>query len=90
MKLKVITPDKGIEIDKSEVCLVEAEGTEGHFGILDNHIALISSLTSISVLRYQTKPENPIHELKLKEGILEVSRNKNNNTEVKVIASSIL
>ncbi len=89
MQLKIITPDKGIEINK-EVVLVAAEGTEGNFGILDGHLDFISSLKPISTLRYQTKSDNPMHEVKLSAGLLEVSRTVNNKTEVKVIASTIL
>lgn len=90
MKLKIITPSKGIEINKEQVYLIEAEGAKGHFGILDNHIDFITPLASSGTLRYQTQPTNPIHEVRLKDAILEVSQNQDNQTEVKVIASSIL
>ncbi len=88
MQLKVITPDKGIQIDK-EVCLVEAEGQEGCFGILENHIAFITPLKKTAFLKYQSKNNTPVQELNLQEGILEVSKEKS-KTVVKVIASKVL
>jgi len=87
MKLQIITPDKGIEIDK-EVCLVEAEGEDGHFGVVNGHIPFIATLKDKAVVRYQTKPTNPFQQISLTEGVLEVS-NEKNQTSIKVIASQI-
>jgi F0F1-type ATP synthase epsilon subunit len=87
MKLKLITPNKGLEIDR-EVTLVEAESPEGSFGILDKHIGLVTTLKETSILRYQTKSTSPIKDVRLTDGILEVTQIKN-VTEVRVIASKV-
>lgn len=88
MKLKVITPGKGIELDK-EATLVEAEGAEGQFGILDGHIAFITPLKDQSFIKYQTKGSNPVNQLNVLQGVLEVAE-KEGKTEVTVIASKLL
>ncbi|MDJ0624930.1 MAG: hypothetical protein QNJ31_01005 [Candidatus Caenarcaniphilales bacterium] len=90
MKLEVITPNKGKEIDK-EVCLLEAEGINGAFGILEGHIPFITLLKDDGVIRFQTNSSNPIQSIKVKEAILETSASESNKKEsiVKIISSQI-
>jgi F0F1-type ATP synthase epsilon subunit len=87
MQLKVITSDRGVQIDK-EASLVEAEGLEGEFGILEDHIAFITPLKAKSFIRYQTTDNSPINKIDVLGGVLEVSKKKG-KTEVIVIASKI-
>ncbi|MDX1921206.1 MAG: hypothetical protein SFU25_10800 [Candidatus Caenarcaniphilales bacterium] len=92
MKLKVITPEKGTEIDK-EIYHVEAQGVNGSFGVLEGHIPFISVLKDKSILKYQSKKTTHIQSIELENPVLEVTQiNKNKatkETEIVVIASKI-
>lgn len=43
-KLSILTPEK--TVFEGDVQYVEAPGTEGYFGVLANHAALVSALAS--------------------------------------------
>ncbi|MDX1917969.1 MAG: hypothetical protein SFT81_02340 [Candidatus Caenarcaniphilales bacterium] len=89
MRLKVITQDKGLELDR-EVCLVEGDGIDGQFGILEGHIDFVTSIKADGAIRYQTQKDSPIKELRLSQGLLEVINSKDHKTEIRVLSASIL
>ncbi len=72
MKLEIITPDK--KLYDGDVKYASFPGTEGSFGILDNHAPMIATLKSGRV--ELTDNDNSKHEFTVKGGVVEVLRNK--------------
>src|SRR5574341_680243 len=70
-KLEVITPEKVVYSDTAQSII--AEGTEGSFGVLADHAALITEL-QISILTV-TDTNNKTIRLALDGGFLEVNAN---------------
>lgn len=72
MKLEIITPGK--KLFEGTVKLATFPGTDGSFGVLDNHAPLIATLKSGKV--YLTEESNNKLEFDIKGGVLEVLKNK--------------
>ena len=72
MKLEIITPDK--KLFDGEVKFASFPGTEGSFGVLDNHAPIIATLKAGKV--ELTDLNNTKHEFLVKSGVVEVMKNK--------------
>lgn len=72
MKLEIITPDK--KLFEGEVKYASFPGSEGSFGILNNHAAMISTLRSGNI--ELTEENNTNHTFAVKGGVVEVLKNK--------------
>ena len=72
MKLEIITPDK--KLFEGEVKSAVFPGSEGSFGILDNHAPMIATLKSGKV--ELTETSNNKLEFAITGGVVEVLRNK--------------
>ena len=72
MLLEIITPDK--KLFSGDVVSVQLPGTNGSFGLLNNHAPIISSLRKgiIKVVTDQKVAE----EFEIKGGIIELKNNK--------------
>ena len=71
MLLEIVTPNK--KIFKGEVESATFPGSKGSFQVLNNHAALISSLTRGKV-KYRGKDQE--HELMVEGGVVEVRKNQ--------------
>jgi F-type H+-transporting ATPase subunit epsilon len=72
MKLEIITPDK--KLYEGDVKHASFPGTDGSFGILDNHAPLIATLKAGKV--ELTENDNTKHEFSVTGGVVEVLKNK--------------
>jgi F-type H+-transporting ATPase subunit epsilon len=72
MKLEIITPDK--KLFEGEVKSATFPGSEGSFGVLDNHAPMIATLKSGTI--EMTGENNTKHEFAVKGGVVEVLKNK--------------
>ncbi len=72
MKIEIITPDK--KLYEGEVKSAVFPGSEGSFGLLDNHAPMIATLKSGKV--ELTEAGNNKLEFAVKGGVVEVLRNK--------------
>ncbi|MDI1354617.1 MAG: ATP synthase F1 subunit epsilon [bacterium] len=72
MKLEIITPDK--KLFEGEVKFASFPGSEGSFGVLDNHAPLIATLKAGKV--ELTELDNTRQEFMVKSGVVEVRNNK--------------
>lgn len=72
MKLEIITPDK--KLFEGSVKSATFPGSEGSFGVLDNHAAMIATLKEGKVQLIEDN-NNKI-EFTVKGGVVEVSKNK--------------
>jgi F-type H+-transporting ATPase subunit epsilon len=72
MKLEIITPDK--KLYEGEVKSATFPGSEGSFGVLDNHAPMIATLKAGRV--ELTESNNNKIEFPVKGGVVEVLRNK--------------
>ena len=72
MKLEIITPDK--KLFEGTVKSAIFPGSEGSFGVLDNHAAMIATLKEGKVQLIEDN-NNKI-EFAVKGGVVEVSKNK--------------
>jgi F-type H+-transporting ATPase subunit epsilon len=72
MKLEIITPDK--KLFEGEVKSATFPGSEGSFGVLDNHAPMIATLKQGTVLL--TESNNNKIEFAVKGGVVEVLKNK--------------
>ena len=72
MKLEIITPDK--KIYEGEVKSAVFPGSEGSFGVLDNHAPMIATLKPGNV--EITESNNQKQQFAVKGGVVEVLRNK--------------
>jgi len=72
MKIEIITPD--VKLYEGEVKYASFPGTEGSFGVLDNHAPLIATLKTGKI--ELTDNNSAKHEFAVKGGVVEVSHNK--------------
>lgn len=72
MKLEIITPDK--KLFEGTVKLATFPGSDGSFGVLDNHAPMIATLKSGKVVL--TEENNNKLEFDVKGGVVEVLKNK--------------
>ncbi len=72
MQLEVLTPDS--ILFQGEVTSVSLPGVKGRFQILNNHAALVSSLSKGELI-IETK-DNQIEKFEINGGILEILNNK--------------
>jgi F-type H+-transporting ATPase subunit epsilon len=70
LQLDAVTPDK--QVVSQAVNYVSAPGVEGEFGVLPNHVSLLSALT-IGALRFNADGKN--HYVFISGGFAEVSNN---------------
>ena len=71
LQLEVVTPDK--QVVSQAVDYVSAPGVEGEFGVLPNHVNLLSAL-AIGALRFNTGGKS--HSVFISGGFADVSNNK--------------
>ncbi|MCB9174790.1 MAG: ATP synthase F1 subunit epsilon [Flavobacteriales bacterium] len=71
MHLEIITPEKNIY--SGEVSLVNLPGSDGSFGILENHAPIISTLKAGTIKVVQNDKELFFD---VKGGVIEMSNNK--------------
>jgi F-type H+-transporting ATPase subunit epsilon len=72
MKLEIITPDK--KLFEGSVKSAVFPGSDGSFGVLDNHAPMIATLKSGKV--EVTEDNNTKTEFEIKGGVVEILRNK--------------
>ena len=72
MNITVLTPDK--EIFKGDVSSVKVPGTGGEFQILNNHAAIVSSLSKGKVAI--TKADGSKMNFSIEKGFIEVLKNE--------------
>ena len=72
MTLEIITPDK--KLFEGEVKSAVFPGSEGSFGVLDNHAPMIATLRAGKV--EITDASNQKQEFPVRGGVVEVLRNK--------------
>jgi len=72
MILEIITPEK--KVFTGEVTSVKLPGTDGEFGVLNNHAPIISTLTNgnIRVITADNSTEN----FEINGGVIEMKNNK--------------
>jgi len=73
MDLIVLTPDK--KVFEGKVNRISAPGVEGEFEVLDNHAALVSSLSNGIILITPSESKELIN-LSIQSGFIEVLDNK--------------
>lgn len=71
MKLEIITPDK--KLFEGQVKSATFPGSEGSFGILNNHAAMIATLKHGAI--ELVEENNSRHSFVVKGGVVEVLRN---------------
>jgi F-type H+-transporting ATPase subunit epsilon len=71
MFLEIITPDK--KLFSGEVTAVKLPGTDGSFGVLNNHAPIIASLKKGTV---KVTGSQGVQNFEIKGGVVEVLRNK--------------
>mgnify|MGYP006117080247 FL=1 len=72
MILEIITPEK--EVFKGEVTSVKFPGTDGEFGVMNNHAPIISTLTKGVIV--VTDETNNNQNFDINGGIIEIQNNK--------------
>lgn len=72
MKLEIITPDK--KLFEGDIKSAIFPGSEGSFGVLDNHAPMIATLKAGKV--EITNENNTKEEFAVKGGVVEVLKNK--------------
>ena len=72
MTLEIITPEK--QLFKDEVISVKLPGTDGEFGILNNHAPIISTLTKGTII--VTNKDNEQKDFEINGGVIEMLNNK--------------
>jgi F-type H+-transporting ATPase subunit epsilon len=72
MKLEIITPEK--KLFDGEVVSIKLPGSDGSFGILNNHAPIIASLKK-GTLKITTS-NNSIQQFDINGGVVEVLNNK--------------
>ncbi|PBQ33415.1 ATP synthase F1 subunit epsilon [Sphingobacteriaceae bacterium] len=72
MKLEIITPDK--MLFEGDIKSAVFPGSEGSFGVLDNHAPMIATLKAgrIEIIASNSS----LHEFSVKGGVVEVLKNK--------------
>jgi F-type H+-transporting ATPase subunit epsilon len=71
MKLEIITPDK--KVFEGQVKSAVFPGSEGSFGLLNNHAAMIATLKSGTI--ELVEENNTTHSFSVKGGVVEVLKN---------------
>lgn len=71
MKLEIITPDK--KLFDGQVKSAVFPGSEGSFGVQNNHAAMIATLKSGNI--ELTEENNSTHSFPVKGGVVEVFKN---------------
>lgn len=71
MKLEIITPDK--KVFEGQVKSAVFPGSEGSFGLLNNHAAMIATLKSGNIELIEEN--NATHSFPVKGGVVEVLKN---------------
>ncbi len=71
MFLEIITPDS--KVFEGEVDAVKVPGSKGEFEVLNNHVAIISTLQTgtVKITNKESK-----HSFKIDSGVIEVLKNK--------------
>lgn len=72
MLLEIITPEE--KLFEGEVTSVKLPGTDGEFGVLNNHAPIISTLTKGSIEVTDSKNESKRFEIN--GGVIEMQNNK--------------
>ena len=72
MNLEIITPDK--KLFEGQVKSAVFPGSEGSFGLLNNHAAMIATLKKGTI--ELTEDNNTIHSFEVNGGVVEVLKNK--------------
>jgi len=72
MKLEIITPDK--KLFEGEVKSAVFPGSEGSFGLLNNHAPMIATLKKGNI--ELTEENNSTQSFEVKGGVVEVFKNK--------------
>jgi F-type H+-transporting ATPase subunit epsilon len=72
MRLEIITPDK--KLFEGDVKSAIFPGSEGSFGVLDNHAPMIATLKAGTV--QLTEADNTKSQYHVKGGVVEVLRNR--------------
>jgi F-type H+-transporting ATPase subunit epsilon len=72
MHLEIVTPDK--KLFSGEVKSVKLPGTDGSFGVLNNHAPIIASLKKGTVK--VTEQNQAVQNFEIKGGVVEVLNNK--------------
>ena len=72
MKLEIITPDK--KLFEGEVKSAVFPGSEGSFGVLNNHAPMIATLKKGNI--ELTEENNTTQSFEVKGGVVEVFKNK--------------
>lgn len=72
MKLEIITPDK--KLFEGEVKSAIFPGSEGSFGLLNNHAPMIATLKKGNI--ELTEENNATQSFEVKGGVVEVFKNK--------------
>ena len=72
MLLEIITPE--IKLFEGEVTSVKFPGTDGEFGVLNNHAPIISTLTKGSIVVIDNNNESKNFEIN--GGVIEMQNNK--------------
>jgi len=72
MKLEIITPDK--KLFEGEVKSAIFPGSEGSFGLLNNHAPMIATLKKGNI--ELTEENNTTQSFEVKGGVVEVFKNK--------------
>ena len=70
--LAILTPEQSVF--EGEVEYVEAPGSEGYFGVLAHHAALVTSLGAGTLTA--RPPDGPTQRWQIRGGFFEVSNNK--------------
>ena len=71
MKLEIITPDK--KVFEGQVKSAVFPGSEGSFGVLNNHAAMIATLKNGTI--ELVEENNTTHSFDVKGGVVEVCKN---------------
>lgn len=72
MKLEIITPDK--KLYEGDVKYASFPGSEGSFGVLNNHAAMIATLKNGNI--DLTEDNNNTVSFAVKGGVVEILKNK--------------
>lgn len=79
MLLDILTPEK--KLYSGEVTYVEMPGIDGYFGVMDNHAAMITALSSGTITVDQVKPM--VFDDSAEKAMIEEAQNKRFSVDVK-------
>ena len=72
MILEIITPEN--KLFEGEVTSVKFPGTDGEFGVLNNHAPIISTLTKGKII--VTDENDEVSDFEISGGVIEMQNNK--------------